>query len=178
MMDMMVCGCRLSVPQSRCITYSYNPHLTTSHNQSYVPYAVNICIVSSSWWWTWWCPKHVERIKSPINRCVASSWFLSSYHYGKRYQHWQTWRRHDHLIRCSQSNCFGSTLHATMNQTHEAFYQPCNDLIYCKYFTNILTDCSRSNSHLGSINVCYNCLLQKNCSMTCYTRCDSKMVTT
>ena len=24
---------------------------TTSHNQSYVPHAVNICIVSSSWWW-------------------------------------------------------------------------------------------------------------------------------
>jgi len=66
MMDMMVCGCRLSVPQSGCITYSHNPHLTTSHNQSYVPYAANICIVSSSWWWTWWCPKHVERIKSSV----------------------------------------------------------------------------------------------------------------
>ena len=24
---------------------------TTSYNQGYVPHAVNICIVSSSWWW-------------------------------------------------------------------------------------------------------------------------------
>ena len=66
----------------------------------------------------------------------------------------------------------------TINQTHEAFYQPCNDLIYCKYFTNTLTDCSRSNSHLGSRNLCYNCSLWKNSSMTCCTRCDSKMATT
>jgi len=40
------------------------------------------------------------------------------------------------------------------------------------------TDFSRSNSHLGSGNLCYNCSLWKNSSMTCYTRCDIKMATT
>jgi len=30
-----------------------HPHTTstTSHNQSYVPHAVNSCVVSTSWWW-------------------------------------------------------------------------------------------------------------------------------
>jgi len=34
-------------------THNLQPHATptTSHNQSYVPHAVNICIVSSPWWW-------------------------------------------------------------------------------------------------------------------------------
>jgi len=34
-------------------THNLQPHTTptTSHNRSYVPRAVNICIVSSSWWW-------------------------------------------------------------------------------------------------------------------------------
>jgi len=34
-------------------THNLQPHTTptTSHNQSYVPHATNICIVSSSWWW-------------------------------------------------------------------------------------------------------------------------------
>jgi len=45
-------------------THNLQPHTTptTIHNQSYVPHAVNNCIVSSSWWWANWCPKHVERI--------------------------------------------------------------------------------------------------------------------
>jgi len=34
-------------------THNLQPHTipTTSHNQIYVPYAVNIRIVSSPWWW-------------------------------------------------------------------------------------------------------------------------------
>jgi len=34
-------------------THNLQPHTThtTSHIQSYVPHAVNICIVFSSWWW-------------------------------------------------------------------------------------------------------------------------------
>jgi len=34
-------------------THNLQPHATPtiSHNQSYVPHAVNICIPSSSWWW-------------------------------------------------------------------------------------------------------------------------------
>jgi len=33
-------------------TNNLQPHATptTNHNQSYVPHAVKICIVSSSWW--------------------------------------------------------------------------------------------------------------------------------
>jgi len=33
--------------------HNLQPHATptTNHNKSYVPHAVNICIVSSSWWW-------------------------------------------------------------------------------------------------------------------------------
>jgi len=33
--------------------HKLQPHTTptTNHNQGYVPHAVNICIVSSSWWW-------------------------------------------------------------------------------------------------------------------------------
>jgi len=35
-------------------THNLRPHATptTNHNQSYVPHAVNICVVSNSWWWT------------------------------------------------------------------------------------------------------------------------------
>jgi len=34
-------------------THNLQPHTTptTSHNQSYVPRAVNISTVPSSWWW-------------------------------------------------------------------------------------------------------------------------------
>ena len=38
---------------------------------------MNICVVSSSWWWALSFPKHVERIISSINYCLASSWSLS-----------------------------------------------------------------------------------------------------
>jgi len=34
-------------------THNLQPHTTptSSHNQSYVPHAVTVCIVSSCWWW-------------------------------------------------------------------------------------------------------------------------------
>jgi len=60
-------------------THNLQPHATptTNHNQSYVPHAVKICIVSSSRWRAQRCPKHVERIISSISYCVASSWSFS-----------------------------------------------------------------------------------------------------
>jgi len=61
-------------PSTRTHNLQAHATLTTNHNQSYAPHAVNICTVSSSWWWAYRCPKRVKRIISSINYCVASSW--------------------------------------------------------------------------------------------------------
>jgi len=40
------------MPIIRSRRHNLQPHTTptTNHNQSYVPHAVNTCLVSSSWW--------------------------------------------------------------------------------------------------------------------------------
>jgi len=51
--QMLRCGHTLleQHPSTRTHNLQLHATLTTNYNQSYVPHAVNICIVSSSWWW-------------------------------------------------------------------------------------------------------------------------------